>query len=128
MVPRRSIPIATLIASALLLSSCAALGPAAERHSRERNTLLVQNRGWDDVTVYVVRGETDIRVGVVQALSSRMFPLPSSVAGPGTPIRLRGRKRLQDEVFTSHAFNMSPGEVARWTIEALPTLSSLFIR
>lgn len=128
MVPPRRNRIIILVACLLLLSGCAALGPAAERYSRERNTLIVQNRGWDNVTVYVVRGEAAIRIGDVQALSSRVFPLPSSVTGSGMPIQLRGLRRLQDEVFTSPAFDVQPGEEVRWTIESHATLSHVFVR
>jgi hypothetical protein len=120
-----------LITSALLvqlLAGCAALGPPIDPYAIERNALVVQNRGWEDVTVFVVRGDAAIRIGVVQGLSSRVFVLPSAVTGSGLTLQLRGQRRITDQAFTSHIFNMQPGERASWTIEPLPSLSHVVVR
>jgi hypothetical protein len=100
MVPhRRRNRLAACAFAALLAAGCAALGPSSAPYAIERNTLLVQNRGWEDVTVFVVRGETAIRIGVVPGLGSRTFLLPSAVTGPGGGIQLRAQRRISDLAF-----------------------------
>lgn len=124
----RRTPLITSALFALVAAGCAALGPPGDPYAIERNALVVQNRGWEDVTVFVVRGEAAIRIGVVQGLSSRVFVLPSAVTGSGLTLQLRGQRRITDQAFTSHAFSMQPGEMASWTIEPLPSLSHVIVR
>jgi hypothetical protein len=125
---RRRIPLLTTALCSLLAAGCAALGPPIDPYAIERNALVVQNRGWEDVTIFVVRGDAAIRIGVVQGLSSRVFVLPSAITGSGLTLQLRGERRITDQAFTSHVFNVQPGEMASWTIEALPSLSHVIVR
>jgi hypothetical protein len=124
----RHTPLLAIGMAAVLAAGCAALGPPVDPYAIERNALVVQNRGWEDVTVFVMRGEAAIRIGIVQGLSSRVFVLPSSVTGSGLTMQLRGQRRITDQAFTSHVFDMEPGEMASWTIEPVPSLSHVVVR
>lgn len=111
-----------------ITAGCAALAPSGNPEPVRHLTLHVTNRGWEDVTVFIGRGSANIRVGIVEGLSSRLFVLPTSITGTGLAMHLRGKKRISDEEFVSHVFDVSPGETASWVIEPLSSLSHVMIR
>jgi hypothetical protein len=64
--------------------SCAGAGrPAPER---ERTVLLVDNRGYSDMTIYVVSGARRTRMGTAGGLRQTSLTIPSSSIGNGGSI------------------------------------------
>jgi hypothetical protein len=89
--------------------------------------LVVQNRGWENVTVYAVRGPVAIRIGSVSGLSARTFALTPAILGPGGSMQLKGQRRISGEEFLTPAFDFGPGGNARWVIESTASLSHVMV-
>jgi len=118
------------IAAVSLLSAGACTGLTSNRAApTPRVSLLtVENRGWEDVTLFVVRGGVPIRIGTVRGLSSELIAVSVGVTGIGQPFQLRGRRRLTGEQFDTQLFTLDPGAAMRLIVEQVPGFSSLSIR
>jgi len=114
--------------SVLISASCATHISSAGAYEGEPGELVVENRGWETVTVYAVRGASALRIGTVSGLSSRTFKLNPAVVGPPGMMQLKAERRISGEAFTSSMFDMSPGTNAQWTIETTARLSHLMVR
>jgi hypothetical protein len=74
-VPSRLVPV---IAAALVLATgCKSSGTNAPAPARPEAFLRVDNRSMLDMTVYVVRSSERRRLGLVNALSTQTFRIPS---------------------------------------------------
>jgi hypothetical protein len=118
-----SLALISLVAS----TSCASLGPSGA-YEPPGTELVVQNRGWENVTVFAVRGPVAIRVGSVDGMSTRTFALTPAILGPGGMIQLKGLRRISGEQFLSTMFDMGPGTSAQWVIETNANLSHVRVR
>jgi hypothetical protein len=52
-------------------------------------TLLVENRGWSDVIVYLADGNVPLRLGRVGSLERTRLPIPNSLAVMGVRVVVR---------------------------------------
>jgi hypothetical protein len=117
--------LAVALLSLFVSTSCATHLSSPGAYDNGDGELVVQNRGWETVTVYAVRGPAAIRIGAVDGMSTRTFALTPAVVGPPGMIQLKGLRRITGEEFMSSTFDMMPGATAQWTIEANPRLSHL---
>ena len=74
---RRLVAVAAMAAS-LVLGACAGARSGAPV---ERTTLVVENRGFADMAVYVVNGAQRIRLGTATGLSKTTLTIPPRVVG-----------------------------------------------
>ena len=78
---------AGLALAALLVPGCATGGSAdpdrGERDADSAVTVLVENRNWQDATIYVTGGSQRLRLGLVTSMASRRFRIPSDQVHPG---------------------------------------------
>jgi hypothetical protein len=84
--------IAVRLALALLLLAPAGCAPRARQGGaapgeQPPTTIRVDNRGFNDVTIYVVRSSQRIRLGNVTGLSSQTLTIPKSLIFGSTPLR-----------------------------------------
>jgi hypothetical protein len=80
--------------------------------------LEVENHGWADIVVYLVRGTAEERLGTVGSLNSTMFTFPFHRLGTGNDARLKADPIGSDRVFYSEDIHIQPGQSIKWTLES----------
>lgn len=121
----RRIGLSLAMLSLLVCTSCATYVSSAGSYAEPNGELVVDNRGWETVTVFAVRGPVAVRIGSVDGMSTRTFALTPAIVGPAGMMQLKGLRRTSGEEFISTAFDMAPGTQTHWTIESNARLSTL---
>jgi hypothetical protein len=119
---------AVLGVAAGLLAGCANRGPATDDGNAQQNAevaLEVENHGWSDVVIYLVRGTASERLGMVGSLSNHTFVFPFRRLGIGGDVRLRAYPIGGPAGFTSENLYVQPGQWIKWTLESDLTRSFL---
>ncbi|HET7456286.1 MAG TPA: hypothetical protein VFJ74_01445 [Gemmatimonadaceae bacterium] len=85
-------PLALLLAAgaaaAPLLTACHPAPPGTEAPLSSAATLVVDNRGFTDMTIYVLRGGTQrIRLGLAIGSSTQRFTIPADIIAGSTMLR-----------------------------------------
>jgi hypothetical protein len=88
----RRIALALLV---LAMPACAANGTSAPGSPRrassaddeDRTTVRVENQGWAEATIYVLRLSQRIRLGEVPSQGTRVFTIPDDVVGAVNSLR-----------------------------------------
>src|SRR5919106_3506613 len=89
--------------------------------------LEVENHGWSDIVIYLVRGTAADRLGMVGALNTETFVFPYRRLGVGTDVRLRAYPIGGPRAFTSENVLVQPGQWIKWTLESDLTRSFLAV-
>ena len=89
--------------------------------------LEVENHGWSDIVIYLVRGTAAERLGTVGSLNTQTFVLPYRKLGIGTDVRLRADPVGGPRTFTSENLLVQPGQWVKWTLESDLTRSFLAV-
>jgi hypothetical protein len=89
--------------------------------------LEVENHGWSDIVISLVRGTAVDRLGMVGALSTETFVFPYRKLGVGTDVRLRAYPIGGPAAFTSENVLVQPGQWIKWTLESDLTRSFLAV-
>ncbi|HET7424129.1 MAG TPA: hypothetical protein VFJ92_11230, partial [Gemmatimonadales bacterium] len=93
----------------------------AETPAAAANTpvgLEVENHGWSDIVVYLVRGTAEERLGTVGSLNSTVFTFPFHRLGTGNDARLKADPIGSDRVYYSEDIHIQPGQSLKWTLES----------
>ena len=108
--------------AATTLGGCASKTEGeAETPAAAANTpvgLEVENHGWADIVVYLVRGTAEERLGTVGALNSTVFTFPFHRLGTGNDARLKADPIGSDRVYYSEDIHIQPGQSLKWTLES----------
>jgi hypothetical protein len=107
--------------AAALLAGCANRGPVPEDGDSYRNAEIaveVENHGWSDVVIYLVRGNAIERLGMVGSLATETFVFPFRRLGIGGDVRLRADPIGGLQPFTSENLYAQPGQWIKWTLES----------
>jgi len=80
--------------------------------------LEVENHGWSDIVISLVRGTAVERLGMVRGLTSETFVFPYRKLGAGTDVRLRAYPIGGPQAFTSENVLVQPGQWVKWTLES----------
>jgi hypothetical protein len=89
--------------------------------------LEVENHGWSDIVISLVRGTSVERLGMVGALDTETFIFPYRRLGVGTDVRLRADPIGDLNAFTSENVMVQPGQWIKWTLESDLTRSFLAV-
>ena len=89
--------------------------------------LEVENHGWSDIVIYLVRGTAVDRLGMVGSLNTETFVFPFRKLGVGTDVRLRAYPIGGPRAFTSENVLVQPGQWIKWTLESDLTRSCLAV-
>ena len=108
--------------AATTLGGCASKTEGeAETPAAAANTpvgLEVENHGWADIVVYLVRGTAEERLGTVGSLNSTVFTFPFHRLGTGNDARLKADPIGSDRVYYSEDIHIQPGQSLKWTLES----------
>jgi hypothetical protein len=117
-----------------LLAGCASKSEGPERdhgirasQSNAEVALEVENHGWTDVVIYLVRGTATDRIGTVGSLRTITFVLAYQKLGIGNDVRLRADPIGNLTPFTSENLQVHPGQWIKWTLENDLTRSFLAV-
>ena len=123
---------ARLLGLVALLLGCAGRSEDAQRdddlapgHSNAEVALEVENHGWADIVIYLVRGTSAERLGMVGSLNTKTFVFPYRRLGAGLDVRLRADPIGALATFTSEQLQVQPGPGIKWTLESDLTRSFL---
>ena len=86
----------------------------------------IENHNWSDVVIYLVRGTSTERLGMVGSLKTETFVFPFRRLGVGEA-RLRAYPIGGPAAFTSENLYVQPGQMVKWTLESDLTRSFLGI-
>jgi hypothetical protein len=89
--------------------------------------LEVENHGWSDIVISLVRGTSVERLGMVGGLNTETFVFPYRKLGTGTDVRLRAYPIGGPQAFTSENVLVQPGQWVKWTLESDLTRSFLAV-
>lgn len=108
--------------AATSLSGCARKSEGeSETPAAAANTpvgLEVENHGWADIVVYLVRGTAEERLGTVGSLNSTVFTFPFHRLGTGNDARLKADPIGSDRAYYSEDIHIQPGQSLKWTLES----------
>jgi hypothetical protein len=100
--------------------------PQLSEHTAEV-ALEVENHGWSDIVISLVRGTAVERLGMVRGLATETFVFPYRKLGAGTDVRLRAYPIGGPQAFTSENVLVQPGQWVKWTLESDLTRSFLAV-
>lgn len=94
-----------VVAACAMAAACASTGTNSQVQKEEAATVLVDNQGFVDMTIYVLRGTQRVRLGLATGLSKSRFTLPRGFVFSGTSLRfvadpLGGRRSPVSEEIT----------------------------
>lgn len=125
--PLRTVRPRALLAAALLAVGAVA-APACARNQPPQAEdvgaimLFIDNRGWDDMNVFVLRGDTRDRLGRVSAASRWSVPLDRWVTNQAGSIRIVAqpvgtRYYGNGASAVTQILQLEAGQTVLWTIE-----------
>jgi hypothetical protein len=127
----RTAEMARILGLVGLLLGCASKSEDADAEPLKEHTaevaLEVENHGWSDIVIYLVRGTSVDRLGMVGSLSTQTFVFPYRMLGVGTDVQLRADPIGNDRTFTSENVLVQPGQWIKWTLESDLTRSFLAV-
>ena len=119
------------VAVIVLATGCAGQGTAggsgSPRQRPEAATVVVSNNNWMDMSIYLVRAGTSIRLGAVTSMETRRFRLPLLAAG-ASDNALRAEPIGSRTTHTSEPLVIGPGDELEWRLEANLAHSSIHVR
>jgi hypothetical protein len=106
---------------AALVGSFQLRGPATNA------TITVENRRLTDISVYAIVGDTRVRLGAVETMSSRTFAVPRIIQMP-SDIELFATARADDDNYSSLPIAVRPGDSILCVVEQSMKFSMLLRR
>src|SRR5688572_25088720 len=128
----RSAEVVQILGLVGLLLGCGSRSEDADADSppAEHNAevaLEVENHGWSDIVISLVRGTSVERLGMVGGLNTETFVFPYRKLGTGTDVRLRAYPIGGPSAYTSENVLVQPGQWVKWTLESDLTRSFLAV-
>ena len=117
------------VAAFVILGACA---PATEQTRGQHaansgTTLMVQNENWNDVTIYLLRGTTRMRIGSVVAMGKAEFKLPAAYVVGVSDVTLQAAPVGSNESYISPAIMIFPGAQLALTVGSALRLSNFAV-
>jgi hypothetical protein len=103
--------VSTSIALALVagITACSKQ-PAAPVDPMAPAFVEVQNQGFLDMTIYIIRSGQRVRLGQVSGNSTATFELPRTMVNPGLPVRFQADPIGGNRTPFSQEIGVSPGD------------------
>jgi hypothetical protein len=114
----RMFTIAALVISAAAAIACRpkAVGTSAADGADTATNIVVDNRGFHDMTIYVIEGSARRRLGTATGLSKTRFPIPRTIVGNGREMQFLADPIGGSRNSVSHSIFVSPGDQVGLTI------------
>lgn len=115
---------------AVLLAACRPHpGAGNELVATDQGEFVVRviNNHWLDITVYLLRGAEQVRVGTVPGNSRQDFVLPGRLLGTSRQISLLGSVSTSNQVVRSNPVLVERGQYVEWRVESVLRNSSVTV-
>ena len=117
----RAAGLALSLAALLAVPACAGrqgedAGEPTERAAPEATTLLVQNRNFSDMTIYVLRGGQRIRLGLANGNRETRFTIPANLIFGIATLQFLADPVGSSRTPVSQEIRVTEGDVVRLTI------------
>ncbi len=89
--------------------------------------VVVDNRNWQNMVIYAVRGGSRVRLGTATSMNTVTFVVTSDMTG-AAQFQLLADPIGGPESFTSLPLRIEPGDVVEWRLAANLTHSAIFVR
>ncbi len=89
-------------------------------------TLVVENRHWANVTVYILRGHSRVRMGTVNSMDSQEFVVPGILVGRVVDLRLVADP-VGGQPYISEEILVGPGDVIDFRLANILVQSSISV-
>jgi hypothetical protein len=90
-------------------------------------SVKVTNNGWSDVNVYLLRGTSKVRLGMVTSMTSERFPVPKNFLNGSSDLRLHAHPIGGFNDYETQPLLVSPGQQVALTLQNNLNLSSYSI-
>lgn len=104
---------------ALLLMTVAACSMSRQQGNQEpqeETSLRVENRGWSEMTIYVLTSTERSRLGTISGNSTRVFTIPERLLFGATPLRFFADPLGGAREPSTRQITVSPGDQVTWII------------
>lgn len=89
-------------------------------------SVTVENRNWQDVVIFAIRGGNRVRLGMVTGMSTVGFVIESEMTR-SLQFQLVADPIGALEVYSSDRVRIEPGDQIHWTLSAKLTNSAIFV-
>jgi hypothetical protein len=99
-----------VVVSLVVMTMALGCAPHASRRADPSGgtiRVIVDNRNWEDATVFIERDRARWKIATVPALSSKVLSLDSRLVNAGMVVRLVAQTRLSRQSFQSSPFDAS---------------------
>ena len=103
----RNVAIATAILAA---AACSRKGPDTDVDPNAPTTLVVDNQGFPDMTIYVFEGARRVRLGTVTGHSEQRFTLPKYLVRTISSLKFQADPIGGNRSSFSNEITVNPGE------------------
>lgn len=110
------------------LGGCARIAGENVSPEEAESVLRVTNRGWQDATVYGVRGTSRMRFGTVSSLSSRDFAIPAESLAGGHTLVLLADPVGEPRGYRSPQITVARGDRIELWLQPVLSQSHVFVR
>ena len=112
----------------VLILTCCARTAVFHEPRRHGAIVEIQNQELDDMVVYLIRGGTPLRLGIVPGLTRRMLVVSDGQLGNGSGVSLAAARSGRPLERLSDLFNLPPGHVVTWRVRLAGTPEQPVVR
>src|SRR5687768_2874834 len=104
-----------LVVALAAVVACARGAPDVDAEPKSEAMITVENRGFSDMTIYVIRGSQRSRLGIVTGNTTKSFPLPRQFVNVG-PVRFLADPIGSDRAPVSDEVTVYEGDMVTLSI------------
>lgn len=101
---------AFLVLLTVLVPACARSTASTKAEPAPRTTVRVDNQGFPDMDIYVLRSGQRIRLGFVNGHSTATFTIPANLIFGATPLRFMADPVAGNRAPVSEEITVAPGD------------------
>lgn len=90
-------------------------------------TVRVTNNNWKDMTVYMVRGSSRYRLGMVTSMTTEVFPVPRALVGNTGGVQLLADPIGSTATYLSPSIFVNGGETVQFEVHNQIAISNVSI-
>jgi hypothetical protein len=126
---KKSLSFGFALVAAMALGACAPatsnMGGVDELAQTDmRASVKVENNSWQDVDVFLLRGSTRMRLGMVTSMGTQRFAIPGNYLSGSSDLRLYADPIGSFNGWTTQPLMISPGQQVAVTLQNNLNLSS----
>ncbi|HJR62344.1 MAG TPA: hypothetical protein VJ803_01485 [Gemmatimonadaceae bacterium] len=105
----------TMVLLLMILAGCS-MARQGNQEPQEETSLRVENRGWSEMTIYVLTSTERSRLGTVSGNSTRVFTIPERLLFGATPLRFFADPLGGAREPSTRQITVTPGDQVTWII------------